>query len=148
MECSYCGNQFSYSKDYRFDCPGCTELKKRLFANSLDESEKYSSHKLKVTYNVECEEINNYNNTSKTKYYQEKKFLPLIKKFSRNDFDEMGRIKDLGNEILYFFYEIPTKEYESELKSWNCPDFKSTTNYEIIAAKLVRIPNTDKYILE
>lgn len=148
MECPYCGNKFSYSKDYRFDCPHCTELKKRIFSNSLDESEKYSSHKLKITYYIESKEIDNYSNTCKTKHYHEKKFLPLIKKFSTNDFDEMGCIKNLGNEILYFFYEIPTEEYESEAKTWNCPDFRSTTNYEIIAAKLVRIPKPDKYVLK
>ena len=148
MECCYCGNKFSYSKDYRYDCPDCVEFKKRILLNCLDETEKYSSHKLKVTYNIEYEEINGYAGTSKTKYYQEKIFLPVIKKFSADDFNEMGWIKDLTNQILCFFYEIPTKIDESESKTFDCPDFKSITNYDIHSAKLVRIPDPRKYILE
>ena len=147
MECRYCKKKFNPSQTYDYDCPDCMEFKKRIFENSLDESEKYSTHKLKITYDVEEKTTYAGNESEKIKYRQIKKFYPLIKQFSTNDFDEMGSIKSLGHDLLYF-YEIAEDPCKNIYTSWYHSDETIYVDYEIVSAKLVRIPNPDKYILE
>lgn len=145
MDCCFCDNKLPQG-DYGWFCSNCIEIKKQIFSNSVPESEKYSSHKLKITYNVEdidedldCDKI-------KARYYQNKKIFPLIKKFTRDDFDEMGWIKSLENPLLYF-YGIDTKVDEQKPTKWVDRYMRYSTIYEIIGVKLVKIPDADMYVL-
>ena len=137
LECVVCTNKIS-KKDYGY-CADCSNLKIEILLNFPNKLNIYSSHKLKITYNVEMIKI--FPNGSKTIYYPKKKFYPLVKKFSAEDFDEMGHVKSLKNPLLRIYDVGSEKHYN---KSFPCYHL----TYQIIGAKMVRVPDPNKNILE